>query len=291
MKRLSVSLCALTLLATSIGPKPASAELIYGLVRVGNSNSLVTFDSADPSNLLSAKFLLGGGTLVGLDFRPATRQLYAMGAHGDLFRINLNTGITQQVGFVSNPSLNGVNFGFDFNPVIDRARVVSEVNKNLVMDPNTGALLVATDLAYGPADPNFGVDPNLVNSAYTNNVFNAVTTQLYGIDSGLNILVTQANNAGTLGTVGPLGVDIIATGGFDISGTTGVAYAAFQPASSAQSSLYTINLATGAATSLGVIDGGLVIHALTVAPAIPEPATLALAGMAVAAIPLLRRRG
>jgi hypothetical protein len=160
------------------------------------------------------------------------------------------------------------------------------------MNPLTGAVqLVATDLFYGPADPNFGVDPNVVSSAYTNNVADALTTQLYGIDSGLNILVTQANNAGTLGTVGPLGVDIIATGGFDISGTTGIAYAAFQPTNAAQSSLYTINLATGAATNLGVIDGGLVVHALTVAPAIPEPATLALASMALAAIPLVRRRG
>lgn len=294
MKRFIARCCAVALCVAGL-QAPASAELIYGLTNVGSWTTLVTFDSANPGNLLSANFLTvsGGGfttPIVGLDFRPASQQLYGVGANGSLVIINPITGaVTPLAG--SNPALNGVNFGFDFNPTIDRARVVSDANKNLVMNPLTnGVQLVATDLAYGPADPNFGVDPNVVSSAYTNNVPTAVTTQLYGIDSALNILVTQANNAGTLATVGPLGVDITGAGGFDISGNTGIAYATFQPANSAQSSLYTINLATGAATSVGVIGSGFVVHAMTVAPAIPEPATLGLAAMALIAAPLVRRR-
>ena len=40
----------------------------------------------------------------------------------------------------------------------------------MVINPITGAVqLVATNLFYGPADPNFGVAPNAVDSAYTNN--------------------------------------------------------------------------------------------------------------------------
>ncbi len=160
-----------------------------------------------------------------------------------------------------------------------------------MLNPITGAVqLSATDLAFGPADPNFGVDPNVVSSAYSNNFVGAATTQLYGIDTALDILVTQANNAGTLGTVGSLGINATAVSGFDISGTTGIAYAAMLPSGSSQSSLYSINLATGAATNLGQIDGGIIITAISVAPAIPEPAALALAGMAIAAVPLVRRR-
>jgi hypothetical protein len=159
-----------------------------------------------------------------------------------------------------------------------------------VLNPITGALqLNATPLAYGAADPNFGVDPNVVDSAYDRNVPNTPATQLYGIDTGLNILVTQANNAGTLGTVGPLGLDVVGAGGFDISGATGIAYAALQPANSSQSSLYSINLATGAATNLGVIDGGLVITAMSVA-VIPEPTTAVMALACVIGLVGCRRR-
>ena len=100
--------------------------------------------------------------------------------------------------------------------------------------------------------------------------------QLYGIDTGLDILVTQvASNRVRFGTVGAIGLNASAAGGFDVSGVTGTAYAALLPSGSSQSSLYTINLATGLATPVGVINGGLVISALTVAP-VPEPASIAL---------------
>lgn len=258
------------------------AELIYGIAAQGSSQFLVNFDSASPTNLQSSLFMQNTNTLarpdsiVGIDVRPATNELYGLGASGTVYRVNTANGDFTAIGSGVG-DLNGFSFGFDFNPTIDRIRVVSDVNKNLVVNPITGSLqLAATDLFYGPADPNFGADPNVGGSAYSNNFVGAATSQLYGIDTGLDILVTQANNTGTLGTVGPLGVNVTSLGGFDISGTSGTAFAAFTPASSAQSALYTINLATGAATNLGPIGGGLVITALAVAP-IPEPSTIALA--------------
>lgn len=271
----------------------ASAELIYGIAAVGNATSLLSWDSASPGSIISGSFVSGlqsNETIVGIDFRPAAGKLYALGTSSRLYTLNTATGAASAVApgpFA--PPLNGFNFGFDFNPVIDRIRVVAETNTNYVLDPDTGAVqLVATNLAFGPADPNFGVDPNVVNSAYTNNFVGAVATQLYGIDTALDILVTQANNAGTLGTVGPLGFNATGVGGFDISGPTGKAYAALLPSGSSQSNLYSINLLTGLATNLGQIDGGLIITAISV---VPEPATLALASMALAAIPLVRRLG
>ena len=294
MKRLTARVCALTLVLASL-TAPASAELIYGVAAVGNATSLLSWDSSSPGSIVSGSFVSGlqsNETIVGIDFRPATGQLYALGTSSRLYTLNTSTGAATAVAGAFAPPLNGFNFGFDFNPTIDRIRAVAETNKNTVFNPITGAVqLSATDLFFGPADPNFGVDPNVVNSAYTNNFVGAATTQLYGIDTALDILVTQANNAGTLGTVGPLGFNATGVGGFDISGTTGIAYAALLPSGSSQSNLYSINLLTGLATNLGQIDGGVIITAISVVPAIPEPATLALAGMAVAAIPLLRRRG
>jgi hypothetical protein len=281
--------------------RTASAELIYGIASPGGgAQALVTFDSAAPSQLLSSSFIIGsnlqlGESILAIDVRPATGEIYALGSSSRLYRLSENNGVVHavQAGNTINqftPALNGLNFGFDFNPTIDRIRVVSETNQNLVLNPITGDVqLVATSLAYGPADPNFGVDPNVVDSAYTNNFSGAGSTQLYGIDTLLNVLVTQANNAGTLGTVGPLGLDVVAAGGFDVSGLTGIAYAALLPANSSQSSLYSISLLTGLATNLGVIDGGLVITALTVA-GIPEPATTTLVLCGLAAAACVRRR-
>src|SRR5436309_896480 len=62
----------------------------------------------------------------------------------------------------------------------------------------------------------------------------ATTTTLFGIDSNLDVLVRQGSvdgtpvspNTGQLFTVGPLGVNTTNLVGFDISGTTGTAYAA-----------------------------------------------------------------
>lgn len=274
--------------------RPVAAELIYGIANQAPATALLTWDSAAPNAILTGAFVTGlqsNETLLGIDFRPATGELYGLGSTSQLYKLNPATAVATAVGGQFSTLLNGFSFGFDFNPTIDRIRVISETNQNLVINPITGAVqLVATNLFYGPADPNFGVDPNAVDAAYTNNFPGAATTQLYDIDTGLDILVTQANNAGTLGTVGPLGLNVSAAGGFDISGLTGIAYAAFLPAGSSQSNLYTINLATGLATSVGQIDGGLVITSLTVAPVVPEPASIALIMLGCLSFVAARRR-
>ncbi len=120
----------------------------------------------------------------------------------------------------------------------------------------------------------------------------APSNQLYAIDTALDILVTQANNAGTLATVAGPGLGINATdlGGFDISSTgltTGIGFAAFTdiPGSS---SLYTISLANGVATSFGTLPFD--IAGLTVV-AVPEPTSMALIGiMSIGGVAYRRRR-
>ena len=267
---------------------PLSAELIYGIANQSPATAILRWDSANPGNIQYGAFVSGlqpSETILGIDFRPATGQMYALGSTSRLYTLDPNSGVATAVAPpFGPPNLSGFSFGFDFNPVIDRIRVVSETNQNLVLNPITGTIqAVAPNVAYGAGDPNFGVDPNVVDSAYTSNFAVATATTLYGIYTGLDVLVTQVAATGVLSTVGPLGLNVSAAGGFDISGTTGLAYAALQPAGSSQSSLYSINLATGAAVPIGPIDGGVVITALTVAPApIPEPASGLLLAFATA---------
>jgi hypothetical protein len=277
-----------------------TAAVIYG-IDDSSGQTIISFDSANPSALLTGVAISGlqsNETVKGIDFRPATSQLFALGSSSRLYTLNPTTGLATEVPppGAFTPTLGGSTFGFDFNPVIDRIRVVSNTKKNYVLNPNDGSATGVTDLFYGPADPNFGVFPNVSFSAYTNNVNPApASTQLYGIDTNLDVLVTQANSAGTLGTVGPLNVNVGAVGGFDIY-QAGTAFAALLPVSTSASNLYSINLATGAATNLGAIDGGVIVSSLAVAPAgyvppggnVPEPATVTL--FALSLVGLLGRR-
>lgn len=274
----SISALALAGLAAA----PAAAERVYA---VTETQSLISFDSAAPSTLLSGVPIWGLQTnerIKGIDFRPINNRLYALGSFSNLYELDVNTGMATRVGAGNfTPGLNGSSFGFDFNPTIDRIRVVSEVNQNMVLNPFTGTSGQFTPVFYTAGDPNFGADPNIVGSAYTNNFFGATSSQLYGLDSGLDVLVRQANSAGTLNTVGSLGVNINDQAGFDISGATGIAYASVQDAQLGQSTFWTINLNTGQATMVGMIGGGAQVGAIAVV--IPAPGALGLAGLTLAA--------
>jgi hypothetical protein len=199
--------------------------------------------------------LQSGERLVGIDFRPATGQLYGVGNSSRLYTIDPATGAATQVGSGTFAvALSGADFGVDFNPVADRLRVVSDSGQNLRIDPNTGAVVDGdpntsgvqpdTNLAYAAGDADAGKPPNDVALAYSDNFPGTATTTLYGIDTNLGILVQQGSpggsptspNTGTLFTVGSLGLPtvvqvgtntvpgIAGEAGFDIS-SGGVALA------------------------------------------------------------------
>jgi len=231
------------------------------------SNLLAHFNAATPNLITMIRVIRGlprREKLVGLDFRPATGQLYALSASNRVYLIILGDpakALAVRLSSLS-PALNGGSFGFDFNPVPDRIRVVSDGDQNLRLDPNSGAV-AATDgnLAFAGGDANAGQNPNVVGSAYTNSFLGSTSTTLYGIDSNLGALVTQGSvggapvspNTGQLFTIGPLGVATTGSVGFDIATPTNAAFASLTPSGAAQSQFYSVNLATGAATLIGGI--------------------------------------
>ena len=233
------------------------------------SSELVRFSSATPSTITSANIsgLTAGETLAGIDFRPATGELMGLGVNATtdtatLYRVDPRTAAATALG--SAVSITGLpdvstGYGFTFNPTVDRIRVTTSTGLNFRMNPTDGTL-TATDSALNGA----ATGANAV--AYTNVFAGAAATTLYAIDAATNKLYIQnPPNAGTLTEVGALGVDFDAVAGFKIQPSVTVAtsgsavisgsgYAALTVGG--VSGLYSINLTTGQATSLGTIWTG-----------------------------------
>ena len=77
-------------------------------------------------------------------------ELYALGSTGRIYTINTTSGAATQKAQLAadstdatNPftALDGTDFGVDFNPVVDRLRVVSNTGQNLRINVDTGATI------------------------------------------------------------------------------------------------------------------------------------------------------
>lgn len=276
---------------------PAAAEPIIGL---GTGDILYRFDSATPGSVTTLGAIAGlqaSENLVGIDFRPANDVLYGLSDQSRLYAISLD-GIptATQIGVDGAFTLFGTLFGFDFNPVPDRIRVVSDKDQNLRLNPNDGTL-TATDgtLAYAAGDTNEGLNPFVVAAAYTNSFAPSPRTPppgttLFVLDAFLNILARQdPPNAGTLNTVGGAG-NVQDIAGFDISGVTGDFFASWARGALGDT-LFELNPLGGAPTVLGTIGTGtLGIIDISVAQAVPLPGTLPLLALALGAFGFARRR-
>lgn len=276
----------------------AQAAVVYSLGSDGTE--LVRFDSATPASVTTVGTISGGPSrLDGLDFRPSNGLLYG---YSDLtqraYIVDTNTGAVTLAANLDIPT--NTNFlGLDFNPVADRLRIVTNSEQNLRVNVGNGVSLVDTPLAYAAADANFGADPSIIDAAYTNSALgSAFSTRLYYLDYDINSLVTSSNpNAGLLSTVGLLGVDFDANAGFDIYTNNGTNSAFGALRVGGVTGLYSINLATGAASLVGAIgDGSDLFFGLAVVPGNPvsnvvsEPGSLALMTLAGLAALTIRRR-
>ncbi|MDB6076511.1 MAG: Calx-beta domain protein [Akkermansiaceae bacterium] len=279
--------------ALSALPPAAAASLgktgagIY-LLTDDNRLAMVTDTlAAQASPRKSLTGLLAGDLLMSIDVRPANQELYGLGVNGStgtlqLYHLNAATGVAAAVGTPVTPRdsgnvpipVAGVQFGIDFNPNVDRLRVVANNGLNFRMSPTTGAI-VAMDTVINGGTTSIG------EAAYTNNTPGSTATTLYTLDAASDSLYIQSNpnaggqNSGTPVLISGIPVNFSSVGGFDIApgvdvaasgnAATGTGYAALNLAGT--TGVYRIDLANGNAILLGV--PGFAIRGLAVKTQIP----------------------
>ncbi len=290
-RRMRETLLGLAVTATALGTAaPAAAEPAVGVVQAPGGNLLTTFDTATPGVLGTVRPITGlraGEEIVGVDYRyppgaaPVTPLgLYAVGVVDEgatdslqAYRLDAGTGAATAIGPPLAGVTDGTAYGMDFNPTVDRIRVVNDGDENLRINPNNGARADApvNDVDLSPAAALVGAvaydRPALAPTVPAT----AANTTLYALRPSTDELVTiggvnstPSPNQGALAAVGPLNVafDAGEALNLDIS-ATGKAYATASVAGAP--GLYAIDLTTGAATLIGATLAPL--RAFAVVPA------------------------
>ncbi|GAB3638696.1 hypothetical protein GCM10027422_42860 [Hymenobacter arcticus] len=182
-------------------------------------NSNTPFITAAPVKITG---ITGNQQIVGIDVRPATAQLYALGydksrttQNAQIYLLAPNGVLTPVAPGVlmdlnladTNPAnTRGLlpNVGFDFNPRADRLRVVAPNRTDYRLNPNTGVVVAIDGQLTYAAGSTVGHTPYIGTAAYTNSAVGLAGTTLYDIDvTNADALLATQNppNTGTLNPV------------------------------------------------------------------------------------------
>lgn len=244
------------------GPAPDADLNVFG---VRGDAELVRFSATDPSKLETVGTVSALGTgesIVGIDFRPTgptTGDLHAVTSTGRSLILDPETAMATVIQTIAGDGteLTGNRIGVDFNPAANALRIIGDDGKNLRV-PTAALTNPAPAMAVNTlVDGVMGYQQGVTAAAYTNAEVGLEGTVLYVIDTENDVLYTQNANLGPLTLVGPLGVDASGVNGYDIyyseADMANEHYAALTVG--AESGLYSIDPATGAATLLGALRG------------------------------------
>src|SRR5262245_17297686 len=275
LTRISLAIGAILTVAAALAATPHGGTELKDTDRdrvmfeTDTRGNLLAFKADSPRRVRATAItgLPAGVALRGIDFRPATGDLYALGSDKVVYRVNVQTAIAVAEGppFESaNAALNSQNIGFDFNPTVDKIRVTSDADDNIRLNPDEGTLLSKdTGLTSTPAS-----DVKVVGSAYTSSSFTATrptATELYALDVGPSpdrLWIQRPANAGTLIMPLALRFDLGTNAGFDIAGRDDIGYIAGTRAGRSPAELWQVDLASGRTRSLGRIGDGRTITGL-----------------------------
>ena len=247
----------------SVSIQAAPHEILWGIDYGSGADTLFSIFADNPANMTNVHALVDtGGAAVsarGLDYWNG--QLFVLGVGGRLYTINTGNGVCTLVGVAA--SLSGNYFGMDNTPNGVVVAGYPSPYQLTTISRTTGQVLTNGIVSVA----------GVTGLAYGNN------GTLYAINSVAGQLGSLDPNTGVYTAIGALGIAGSRNNGFDISPFTGTAYLGTPAASGdPQANLYTVNLATGATTLVGLIGlpgDNILLHGLTV----PEPSTIALLGL------------
>ncbi len=249
MSNLATRLLApLALAGALLTANAASAQSLLALV--GDS----TIAWVSPKNWkATGTVAIKGAKLVGFDVRPADGMLYGVTTDSWIVTIDPKTGAVTKKAELSTKLPAGITVTVDFNPVVDRMRILGSDGTNLRVNVDDGKALVDGPLKFAETDMHKGEKPNVVAGAYSNAFKGAKEAQLYDIDATISALLRQAPpNDGVLNAVGKLGFTLSGPVAFNIvsdgdgKNTGWLANGGM---------LYTVDLTTGMAKKIGAIGG------------------------------------
>ena len=112
------------------------------LIGLTPTNELVHLLSGPPvveKSVVPISGLRPDELIIAIDTRTKTKELYAVSNQSIIYKINPVTGVATAItGQPMVPAIEGQMVGFDFDPVEDMLRVVSDLGQNLKLSPVTG---------------------------------------------------------------------------------------------------------------------------------------------------------
>lgn len=187
-------------------------------------STLDKYSTSNPEKILRSveiKGLQNNEKILGLDYRPRTGQLYGLGSDSRVYIVNPSSGVASFAFSLSSSidgmpvKLSGQSFGFDFNPQVDRLRIISNTGQNLRVVPDNANDVAGKTFVDGSINP----QPASVSAvAYDNNFDGTTTTKLYSLDAISNKLneIMPPNN-GTLADPFQVKLKLEGAGSFDIA--------------------------------------------------------------------------
>ncbi len=241
-------LAPLALAGAMLTANAASAQSLLALV--GDS----TIAWVSPKNWKATGTVnVKGAKLVGFDVRPADGMLYGVTTDNWIVTIDPKTGAVTKKAELSTKLSAGVTISVDFNPVVDRMRILASDGTNLRVNVDDGKVVTDGKLKFADGDANKGKTPKVIAGAYYNSYKGAKETTLYDIDATTWSLVKQAPpNDGVLSAIGKLGIKLSGPVAFNIVTSEDGKNTGWL---TNDGKLYSVDLMTGAAKLVGPIGG------------------------------------